>query len=49
MKNIAWMKPEAELFEIAKDPAEQTDTARANPDVVARLRAELDKWWPAAR
>lgn len=48
-KNIGWMKPDAELFEVVKDTAEQTDIAKEHPDVAARLRAELDKWWPAAR
>ena len=45
-KNIGWMKPQTELFQIAKDPSEQTDAATANPAVAARLLEELDKWWP---
>jgi arylsulfatase A-like enzyme len=34
----------AELYDLAADPGERRDLAAAHPDVVARLRAELDRW-----
>jgi arylsulfatase A-like enzyme len=40
---------EAELFDVVADPDEQVDLAGEHADVVARLRADLDRWWtPAA-
>ena len=48
-KNIEWAKPNSELFNLAKDPNEEADVAGANRDVVAKLRAELDRWWSPAR
>jgi uncharacterized sulfatase len=48
-KDIAWARPEAELFDIVKDPAEQSDLSKANPGVTARLRSELDRWWTPGR
>ncbi len=47
--SIPWAKTEAELFDVLKDPAEQADVAKGNPDVVARLRGELDRWWNVGR
>lgn len=34
-----------ELYDIGKDPAQQTDIAAANEAVVARLSDEYEKWW----
>jgi arylsulfatase A-like enzyme len=34
-----------ELYDLSQDPAETTNLAAAHPAVVARLRAELDRWW----
>lgn len=34
----------AELYDLATDPGERRDVAAAHPDVVARLRAALDRW-----
>ena len=48
-KEISWAKPETELFEITKDPGEQFEASKANPSVVARLQAELDRWWTPGR
>ena len=48
-KDISWAKPDAELFDLAKDPGEQHDAAKENPGVVTRLRAELDRWWNPGR
>ena len=36
---------EPELFDVIADPDERTNVAGEHPDVVARLRAELDRWW----
>ena len=36
---------ELELFDVAADPDERTNVAAAHADVVARLRADLDRWW----
>ena len=36
---------EPELFDIIADPDERTNRAGAHPDVVARLRDDLDRWW----
>jgi hypothetical protein len=32
------------LFDLARDPAETTDVGSANPEVLGRLSAELDRW-----
>jgi arylsulfatase len=34
-----------ELYNIGIDPGEKNDIASSNPDVVARIDAEYDKWW----
>ncbi|MDX2035632.1 MAG: sulfatase [Isosphaeraceae bacterium] len=34
-----------ELFEIAADPEEKSDVASKHPEVVRRLREQLDGWW----
>jgi len=34
-----------ELYDIVADPSQKKDVASKNPDVVASLRAEYDKWW----
>jgi len=37
-------KPEVELYNLIKDPHELKNVARQNPDVVATLRARMDKY-----
>jgi len=34
-----------ELYDIKADPAQQNDVAAEHPEVVAKLRAEHEKWW----
>ncbi|MBM3788540.1 MAG: arylsulfatase [Acidobacteria bacterium] len=34
-----------ELYDMENDPAEATDVAAKNPDVVAKLRAETERWF----
>ena len=34
-----------ELFDIVADPNERTNLAEEHPDVAARLRDDLDRWW----
>ncbi len=36
--------PEFELFNHAEDPLDLSDVAAANPDIVAKLKAELEAW-----
>lgn len=36
---------EVELFDVVADPDERTNRAAEHPDVVRRLRADLDAWW----
>lgn len=44
-KLIEWMEDQrAELFDLARDPGEQTDLANREPQRVAALRAELRAW-----
>ncbi|MBM3812502.1 MAG: sulfatase [Acidimicrobiia bacterium] len=40
----AWFK-EAQLFDVVEDPRESLNLIEANPAIVKRLRAELDRWW----
>ncbi len=41
---------EVELFDVVADPEETSNVAAEHPDVVERLRQELDRWWdPEAR
>ncbi|MGH9339933.1 MAG: hypothetical protein ACRD1R_10200 [Acidobacteriota bacterium] len=40
--------PEFELYDHVKDPLDQHDLAAQNPEVVQRLKAELDDWRKAA-
>ena len=35
-----------QLFDLSADPHEDTNRAAAHPEVVARLAAELQAWWP---
>jgi arylsulfatase A len=37
--------PPAELYNIAEDPLEETDTAAQHPDLVKRLADKLEKWF----
>lgn len=32
------------LFDLASDPAEQTDVSKQHPDVVRRMRSDLERW-----
>src|SRR5690606_7287344 len=34
-----------ELYNIRKDPGQQTDVAAAHPEVVTRLRESYNRWW----
>jgi arylsulfatase B len=34
-----------ELYDIKKDPSQETDVAKQFPEVVGQLRAEYDAWW----
>ncbi|MDP6543775.1 MAG: arylsulfatase [Phycisphaerae bacterium] len=34
-----------ELYDIAKDPGERNDIAAQNPEVVARMRKQYDRWY----
>jgi uncharacterized sulfatase len=39
-----------ELYDIVADPEERSNVAAEHPEVVARLRRQLDRWWdPEAR
>jgi arylsulfatase A-like enzyme len=38
-----------ELYDVLADPFEQTSRAADRPDLVKRLSAELDAWWPLPR
>jgi arylsulfatase A-like enzyme len=35
-----------QLFNLLKDPKEEKNVAKDNPEVVARLAAKIGKWWP---
>jgi uncharacterized sulfatase len=35
-----------QLFNLLKDPNEEKNLAKDNPEVVARLAAKIGKWWP---
>jgi uncharacterized sulfatase len=35
-----------QLFNLLKDPKEEKNLAKDNPEVVARLAAKIGKWWP---
>jgi arylsulfatase A-like enzyme len=44
-KLIEWMEDQrVELFDLARDPGEETDLARRDPEQAAALRAELKAW-----
>jgi len=45
VSRITWERGEVELFDIVADPDEQADVAATHPEVVARLRQDLDGWW----
>jgi uncharacterized sulfatase len=36
---------ETELFDLVADPDERTNVAAEHPEIVARLRETLDRWW----
>lgn len=46
-KLIAFAEAPDRLFDLHQDPGELEDLAPQLPDVVARLRTELDPWWEA--
>ena len=49
-KLIEWMEDQrAELFDLGRDPGEQTDLANREPQRVAALRAELRAWQSATK
>ena len=43
------MTTNSTLFDLGTDPREQSDVAAAHPDVVADLRAQLDRFKNAPR
>jgi len=43
------LRAEPELFDLERDPQEQTDLAAQHPEVVARLRAAISPWLAEAR
>lgn len=45
VSRATWERGVVELFDVVADPDERTNVAAAHPDVVARLRADLDRWW----
>lgn len=38
-----------QLYDLLADPHENTNLAAANPEVVARLAARLQEWWPVTQ
>ena len=36
-----------ELYDLASDPAQATDVREEHPEVAAKMRAHLDRWWEA--
>jgi uncharacterized sulfatase len=40
-----YKRGECELFDVVADPDERKNVAAEHPDLVARLRADLDAWW----
>jgi arylsulfatase len=42
-------KPAWELYDVSVDYGEKNNVIAAHPEVVAKLTAEYDAWWPAAR
>jgi arylsulfatase A-like enzyme len=38
-----------QLYDLLADPHEDTNLASANPEVVARLAARLQEWWPVGK
>ncbi|EAQ81393.1 sulfatase family protein [Blastopirellula marina] len=40
-------KAKIELFQVVSDPLEESNRAAKEPEVVKRLQAKLDAWWPA--
>jgi hypothetical protein len=48
-KLIAWESGKMELYDLGADPRETTNLAAGKPEVVARLRAELEQNRPEVR
>jgi arylsulfatase A-like enzyme len=49
-KNVhAWDTAPVRLYKLKNDPHEKKDLAGANPDVVKRLRREIEAWHPVDR
>lgn len=42
---VAVERGQPELYDLLKDPQEQSDLAPQRPDDVQRLKGELDRWW----
>ena len=40
-----WRLVGDELFDLSRDPGQQTDVASEHPDVQALMQAEYDAWW----
>jgi arylsulfatase A-like enzyme len=38
-----------ELYDLSKDPNEETNLAAKSPETVAELRKALDEWWPGPK
>jgi arylsulfatase A-like enzyme len=34
-----------ELYDIGKDPGQENDIAKQNPEIVAKMRGNYDEWW----
>ena len=53
LDNYAKTHPRTEirpqLFDLPADPHENTNLASSNPEVVARLAARLQEWWPVTQ
>lgn len=41
--------PEWQLFDLEKDPGQETDVADSNPEVVKKLASSFDEWWARCR
>jgi len=45
VKTQLWEQPKAELFDMLKDPGQQTDVSAEHPEVTKQLAREYEKWW----
>ncbi len=44
-QSAAWMRFEPELYNVADDPYEHRNMARARPELARSLTEDLDRWW----